>query len=145
MTTIVWDGKTLAADRLVSAGGVRDGEVSKIVKRKKDGALAGGAGPATMVAAFHRWFLKGEKGERPALRSGDTNASCFIIRPDRTIDVHEELGWFPLKAKTYAVGSGYELAYGAIALGAHAVEAIQVAMERDTGSGGAIDALELGK
>lgn len=145
MTTIVWDGKTLAADRLVTVGGIREGAMNKIVKRKKDGALAGGAGAAAMVAAFHRWFLKGEKGKRPELRAGDSNASCFIIRPDHTLEVHEELGWFPLMADNYAAGSGYELAYGAMSMGADATLAVQVATERNTDSGGPIDTLELGK
>lgn len=145
MTTIVWDGKTLAADRRVTSNGVIDGSMSKIVKRKKDGALAGGAGSASLVAAFLRWFLKGERGKRPDLKAGELGASCLIIRPNGKIECHDELGWFESTAPTYATGSGYEFAYGAMSMGASAKTAIEVAAERDTRTGKDIETLELGK
>lgn len=50
MTTIAWDGKTLAADRRVTCGGVTDAKVHKIVRRE-DGALAGSAGNTSLGAA----------------------------------------------------------------------------------------------
>lgn len=145
MTTIVWDGKTLAADRRVTSHGMVDGQMTKIVKRKKDGALAGGAGSASLVAAFHRWFLKGERGKRPELKIGEFAASCVIIRPDKKIECHDEIGWFQSDAANYATGSGFEVAYGALGMGASARTAVQVAAERDTSTGLVIETLELGK
>lgn len=145
MTTIVWDGKSLAADRRVTSHGMIDGSMSKIVKRKKDGALAGGAGSASLVAAFQRWFLKGERGRRPDLKTGEFSASCVIIRPDKKIECHDELGWFESDAANYATGSGFEVAYGALSMGANARTAVQVAAERDTATGLAVEVLELGK
>ncbi len=145
MTTIVWDGKTLSADRRVTANGVIDGTTTKIVKRKKDGALAGGAGSASLVAAFLRWFMKGERGKRPELKVDNYEASAFIIRPDKKIECHDSLGWFVSDAPTYALGSGYEFAYGALSMGANSKTAVQVAAERDTATGLVIETLELGK
>ena len=147
MTTIAWDGKTLAADRRVSFGSVSDGNVTKIVKRKKDGALAAAAGNSSMAAAFRRWFLNGERrlDTKPELSKDTETASGVIIRPNGVVEIHDQYGWFELETEKYANGSGWEIAIGAMHAGATAEEAVRIAAKLDGNTGDEVDVLELGK
>lgn len=143
MTTIAWDGKTLAADRRIDFDGVSDVETTKILKRR-DGALCGTSGAVSLGAAFKRWFLKGEKGERPVLSANGERANGLIIRPNGQLVVHDINGWYEAQAKFYANGSGWELAMGAMHAGATAEQAVAIAAKLDGRTGGDIDTLELG-
>lgn len=142
MTTIAWDGSTLAADRRVNFGGVTDAKTTKIVQRA-DGALAASSGSSSLGAAFKRWFLDGENGERPALDKGTENASGLIIRPSGVLIVHDVSGWYEAEAGFYALGSGWEIALGAMAMGATAEQAVRVAAKFDGNTGGDVDTLSL--
>lgn len=145
MTTIAWDGKILAGDRLFSNGPVAIGESTKIFKRKKDGALCGCSMNVALGTKFMQWFLKGERGKPPSLRDGEEWARVVTIHPDGTITYHEPEGSFKLETNKFAIGSGMEFALGAMAMGAEADMAVRVASMYDTGTGSNIDTLELGK
>ena len=145
MTTIAWDGKTLVADRRINANGIADGEMTKVVKRKKDGALCATAGTAALAAEFQRWFLNGEKGQRPPLKVDDNTASCLIIRPSGALIVHDYLGWHEMHTKYTALGTGWEIALGAMSAGTTAEEAVRIAAKLDGVTGGGLDILEPGK
>lgn len=142
MTTIAWDGKTLAADRRVTCGGVTDAKVHKIVRRE-DGALAGSAGNTSLGAAFKRWFLSGEPGERPPLSREQETANGVIIRPSGLIEIHDVCGWYEAEAPHYALGSGWEIALGAMAAGASAEEAVRIAAKLDGNTGDEVETLTL--
>lgn len=146
MTTIAWDGKHFVADRQVHYNGIADGEHTKIVKREKDGALCGGCGDAALVAAFKRWFLKGEKGDPPPLSVGtDCASSALIIYPNGTMVMHEKTGWYETINDKWAAGTGWEIAVGAMHAGASAEEAVRIAGKLDGATGNTVDILELGK
>ena len=141
MTTIAWDGDTLAADRRVSYGTISDAKVTKISKTKK--GLCGAAGVTSMCAAFRRWFEAGEKGDPPYMgKDGDT-ATGFIIRPDGTRIMYDQHGWYKTDPGPFAMGSGFEVALGAMAQGAAADKAVQVAAEFDGSTGNEVDTLRL--
>lgn len=142
MTTIVWDGQSLAADRRVNYGGVTDTKISKIVRRA-DGALAGSSGNTSLGAAFKRWFLNGESGDRPALEKGSETCNGLIIRPSGALEVHDHVGWYECDAGRYALGSGWEIALGAMAMGADAEAAVRVAAKFDGNTGDEIEVLHL--
>lgn len=144
MTTIAWDGRTLAADRQVSFGGGRMGESAKIARRG-DGALIGCAGVLGMADALRQWFLDGEQGPRPRLEAGaDNTCAAFIVRPDGAIDHISETGVARIESAQFAIGSGADYALGAMSMGADARRAVEVAMGWDNGSGGGIDVLSIG-
>lgn len=142
MTTIAWDGKSLAGDRRVSFGGITDAKVSKIVRRE-DGALAATAGNSSLCAAFRRWFLAGEEGERPALDKGTETSNALIIRPSGLLIIHDLSGWYDADAPLYSMGSGWEIALGAMAMGAHAEEAVRVASRFDGNTGDDIEVFHM--
>lgn len=144
MTTIAWDGKTLAADRRVSTEGIFDCKMTKIHKRK-DGSLVGACGGAALAAAFCRWVIAGEKGKRPELHAEKVSACGLIIRLNGNLILHDETGWFEADPGQYAMGSGWEIALSAMRTGNTAVNAVKIAEELDGGTGCGVDALELGK
>jgi len=49
-----------------------------------------------------------------------------------------------VRAPFYALGSGYQVAMGAMEFGATAEEAVRAAIKWDTGSGGDVTVLRLG-
>ena len=140
MTTIAWDGKTLAADRLSVGGNTRFGEITKIVK-SPSGVLAGGAGNLTTTAGFIRWVKDGMKGKKPPL-SGST---ILMIYPDGSVEIHDENGYSPVEAEYAAIGSGEDYALAVMALGHTAKEAVGAAIKVSVVSGGGIDCLTLDK
>lgn len=141
MTTIAWDGKTLAADRQCNAGGIRDLKVTKILKRK-DGAICGAAGRASEMGGFHRWFLAGEKKSSPKLSE---KSAAFIVRPSGKLVIFDEDGWFEADPGPYAIGTGWEIARATMFLGFNAVKAVETAAALDSNTNNEVDTLELGK
>lgn len=142
MTTVAWDGVTLAADRQVTFGNSADCETTKIA-RGPDGSLIGIVGRLQIGAALLRWFAAGRKDERPALGDGDDGVQAIIINADGTLELHDRAGWAEITAPKYALGSGCEYAFGAMAMGADAVRAVYIAALYDTKTSNVTDALKL--
>lgn len=141
MTTIAWDGKTLAADRRVSYGSISDAKTTKIAKTKY--GLCGASGNSSLGAAFKRWFQNGEKGDPPPLGKDGETATAFIIRGAGVRLHYDQWGWYEADPGPFAMGSGYEIAIGAMESGKTAVEAVQTAAKLDGYTGDEIDTLEL--
>lgn len=149
MTTIAFDGKTMAADKQ-SVGGSRKYQQHgcKIRAGSYHGqpALFSGAGTIVYCDAVIEWLQAGMPDEgRPEM---PTNPDSF------TVLVATELGLFeyidslrplalgPLK---WAIGSGAEYALGAMAAGASAKRAVEIACTLDVNSGMGVDVLTLRK
>jgi len=141
MTTIAWDGKTLAADRRVSYGSISDAKMTKIAKTKF--GLCGAAGNSSLAAGFKRWFHNGEKGDPPTLGKDGEIATAFIIRSSGLRLHYDQCGWYEVDPGPFAIGSGYEIAIGAMESGKSAVQAVQIAAKLDGCTGNEIDILEL--
>lgn len=145
MTTIAWDGKTLAGDRRITANGVVNTESTKVHKRK-DGALIGISGELCTSSEFVRWFMKGEKGKKPPLKAMATSelaASAIIIRPNGTVEAHDQDGWHVVESSRYAIGSGGNFAMVAMKCGAFADRAVEIAAEFDVYTGSKVDCVSL--
>lgn len=141
MTTVAFRDGVLAADTIMTSGGVLSGEICKIVRRV-DGDMAGGAGDAAFLVAFQEWFMSGESGPLPELKEGDNWIDRgAIFRRDGRIDVFEPRGKFQVMARYYAMGSGKEAALGAMYAGADAVTAVRAAIEHDPHTGGRVTVL----
>lgn len=134
MTTIAFREGVLAADTLVSGGGVRLGYVTKV--RKLGSVLAAGAGTMSFVQGFLDWFAAGMEGDPPET-GGEFEG--LIIHDGRVVTWND--GWDSLAAPFYAIGSGKYQALGAMAAGATAEEAVRAAILTDCYSGGPIDIL----
>ena len=146
MTTIAYRNGIMAGDRRVTNHNIIEPDVTKIFKRDSDGALIGAAGTLGLATRFTRWFLAGEKGEPPELfdKDGGCEAEAIIVRPNCHPETHYRYGVIHLESDYYAIGSGSCAALTALDLGFSAIEAVDAAARRDTGTGPKHDVLHLG-
>jgi 20S proteasome alpha/beta subunit len=139
MTTIAWDGSTLAGDRRGNAGGMAY-EVCKL-RRTADGRLLGFSGEIGVGTLMLDWLDRG--GPRPAAQDSDRWATLLEIEPDGSCWCHGRDGRWRIEQGFFAIGSGRDFALAAMAMGADAAKAVEVAARFDTGTGNGVDALRL--
>lgn len=138
MTTIAFDGKTLAADSLVCSGDMRFGHADKII-RLEDGRLLAGCGNPAVLHAVVAW-LNG--GEEPKFRDGEAFQG-IVVHPDgRAEEISGNFRLWPA-CVPFAAGSGEPFALVAMRLGKSAAEAVAVACEFDTRSAGPVQVVDV--
>jgi ATP-dependent protease HslVU (ClpYQ) peptidase subunit len=138
MTTIATDGKTMAADGLIT----ENDRVCLLdhvkVRRLKDGRLVGFCGNAYNWDSFAGWLEDG--GDVPKVEEG---FGCLILSTDGSVSSYDQHGrQFP-EMPPVAIGSGGALAQGAMDAGKSAAEAVSIACYRDIFSGGVVTVLEI--
>lgn len=138
MTTIAWDGRTLAGDRLVVQGTAVFGQARK-VHRLPDGRLLGVAGPLAAFGAVMLWLRDG--GDRP--KDWPEQMEVIEVLPSGHVRSHEAMGVIAMERGPQVLGSGGKFALAAMALGKTAEEAVRLAARLDTCTGSRIDVLAL--
>ena len=142
MTTIAWDGKALAADKLASSSS-GNLHVTKI-RRLSDGRLVGGSGDAVLVFLFMDWLEAGSPLPRPTWSDEEEKICIIEVMPGGQVYRHEAFGRYPIACPCQAsTGTGAAFARGAMAAGKSAAEAVAIANELDCYSGGGVDVLVL--
>lgn len=141
MTTIAWDGKTLAVDSQRTAGDViEDTCTTKLFTDCGSYKAATGCGRHSNLLSFIKWVKCGCLiGSFPTDKE-DANGHGVVIN-DKA-----ELIRFPFsgdgvgikESSTFTDGSGWMLALGALDAGATAEEAVKVAIKRDVYTGGKV-------
>lgn len=133
MTVIAWDGKTLAADRLAVFGGMCH-EASKIFEHK--GVLYGVAGHLNQAILFKEWIISGQCPDHLPGPNGVLNdLHVFEVYKGKAFgrDCDHITARVPLiGADCWAIGSGRELAMGAMLAGKDAQSAVRLACAQDT-------------
>ncbi|MCA3042496.1 MAG: hypothetical protein ING51_05735 [Rhodocyclaceae bacterium] len=145
MTTVAWDGYTLAADKRATVGGMP--YVTTKLKRLNGGpyhnAICGWAGTESIAKEVVSWLQSGaEPKEFPAVQRGSDWVPIILIHEDQCL-VFEQTP-FPVERdinKPTAIGSGREYAIGAMYWGANANAAVSVASKCDVYSGEGVDEL----
>lgn len=151
MTTVAWDGRTLASDSQASAGDA----VCTLREQKlfyprdnEEWAVNG----ERILAIGYSGDCGTEFEVQDTMRSGLTYASTFIpesefsalavagtgrawIISKGTDKTHASIS---LQLDPYAIGSGGMIARAAMRCGKHAIDAVQVAIEMDVFSGGKV-------
>ena len=143
MTVIAWDGRTLAADKMGDADGLRR-TTTKI--RRFDGGLFGSAGAASRGAEMFAWIVSGaDPATVPSFQlSPDDYQSVMVVRNDGTVWVYGCSAYpFQMEDPFHAIGSGRDFAVAAMHLGCNATQAVEVASRFESGCGMGIDTLEL--
>lgn len=138
MTTIAWDGKTLAADTLATANGLRDHKTTKAFRHK--GVLIAACGSSALCGKFREWVIAGMNGESPF--EGAEDGTGFVVSEGAAVCFGTS-GCWSVSEPFYTLGSGYPIALGALAMGATAKQAVEIAARFDTTTGGEITALSL--
>ena len=141
MTTVVWDGKSLAADSQVTTGSVR-GTAHKLAKSKA-GFLVAGCGDWPTVKMWINWVLAGMPPEQQPSSVSETSILIVDPRGRPTLFADTPVA-SPLPRKQWAIGSGADIALGAMAAGADARAAVKIACKLDVYSGGKIVVLTPG-
>lgn len=139
MTTIAWDGKTLAADRQLTASGVRY-ETTK-AHRLKDGSLFASCGNLENNASVLN-FLNGDS-EKPVLDKDD-DFDGILVKPDGSAwMLNKKLHAVRIESPRFSTGSGRDFALLAMKLGKTAREAVAIAAELDIWTGMGVTELQL--
>lgn len=147
MTTIAWDGKTLAVDR-----GSWQGYIANRVNKLRN--VGGGnrrpgqswialAGDAHIAEATWRWLLG---SDWPRLLDADYNKVCGVLvttereifRVSAGMETFEQILDVP-----FADGGGADMALGAMLAGATAAKAVELVATRSNLSWGGVDSVNL--
>lgn len=137
MTTIAWDGKTLAVDSQVTKG-----ETITSINTKK---LFLDVGPFKAVAftgtnqdikSVLDWIESGDKNQ---LKFDEFFIILAIDHKGKCQRMNKaEIGEFTLEGGVVTEGCGGDIALGAMDAGATAVEAVKIACKRDIYTGGRV-------
>lgn len=145
MTTIAWDGTTLAADTrsVCDCVPVR---VSKLFR--VDHLVYAGVGNLAECHVIAQWLAAGSPAsDRP---SCEDDGRCGIVVDLRTGKASRLIGkakviQIPIHEPFEAMGSGSQFAMAAMALGKTAAEAVKLAMRFDVFTGGPIESVRVKK
>jgi ATP-dependent protease HslVU (ClpYQ) peptidase subunit len=142
LTTVAFDGKTLAADSGMVYEGVKYKYSGKI-RRLSNGCLAGFAGDVDNGQLLLDW-LDGDRRKKLPVFQKEDDADAILITPTGQIafcGISGVLLW--LDDKIMALGTGGNLALGAMLAGTTAVEAVKIAILRDPNSGFDVISIDL--
>ena len=128
MTTIACDLEEMATDSLATVNDIRIARKQKLYRINGD--LVACAGRTGDAANFREWYANG--GEKPGV---DDEFAALVL-------TKEGIGWYDATCTKIAiddaicaVGSGADLARGAMMAGASPGRAVEIACEYDVGSG----------
>lgn len=136
MTVIAWDGKTLAGDKQSNFNGIRS-RTRKVYKVSR--GVFGCSGITSECQAYVRW------AKNPVIPAPIfTDINILFIDNDLRVWLSDQSGqWSLLKQPVSAIGSGSELAIGAMLAGATAKEAVRLACRTSIYCGMGIDVVRL--
>lgn len=139
MTTIAYDGVSIAADTLTLFGVEKAKYPARKIEVRGDGIYAA-SGPANMLRRLIKWLHDGaDYDDTPSVKMENANWSLLVIKPDGTawcaMMLHPEL---IRVSAPFAIGSGADFALGAMACGKTAAEAVEIASQFDVNTGGSI-------
>lgn len=142
MSIIVWDGKSLAADKQSTHVGLRS-TVSKI-RRLQSGEVVAWCGTNDGGLLMAHLYERGQLIEKwPEFQKDKDDFVMFIVASHAGLVFYERNPIAQRYEQQYAAfGSGRDYAMGALAMGADARRAVEVACQFDNGCGCGIDVLE---
>lgn len=137
MTTIVCNRHGMAADKRISGGAMfRSTKIFRV-----HGALLGISGNVEQALRFVEWRRTPET--KPQFVDV-TGIEVIELTPSGAlIWWGSEMVGIPIEEDYYAIGSGAQLALGALSMGATPKQAVQVAARWDTGTGTEIQTMTL--
>lgn len=141
MTTIAYKNGVMAADRLCTKGGLVTGTVRKVWKSQ--GLLYGVAGSISAVQQIMKWS-KGDRNRLPTITHNVPFCCMVVAQRGQVFEFsNDDRDGCILTCDQYAIGSGADLALGAMLAGSGARRAVRLACDLDVHSGGGIDVIRL--
>ena len=138
MTTIAWDGKTLAVDSMVTSGStiisIDQEKLFIDIGRYKAVAISGSI---VCMEALIEWICNGENGDPPKV--DDYDSLMCVDEDGRMLTFWHDSSKKPqYNSGITAGGNGHEIALGAMEAGATAVEAVEIACKLNIYTGGKV-------
>lgn len=131
MTTIAWDGRTLAADRGAWSNGLHQPtkKVFRITAPDRRRFLVAFAGDTAFCMQVLRW-MEGKGGHPGACLSEDEAKDCAVVIDEklRIWRLSSRLFWYRFRGSVHSFGAGQEVALGALMAGADAIKAVRITM-----------------
>lgn len=143
MSIVVWDGKTLAADKQVTSG-----ELAKTgtkIRRLKNGEIVAFTDCVENGLLLMKWYENGAKVEDwPEFQKDKEDWSTLIVARNGACFYYQQQPEPQMVEDHFAAGgSGRDFAYGALATGADARKAVEIASRFNVHCGMGIDAFDL--
>lgn len=136
MTVIAWDGKTLAADKRADVGGTA--LTTTKIKKLESGEIVAFTGSVSTGRILLDWYENGaEPEEWPESQNGDDWARLIVASKGGVCFYEGHPVAVHCEDKFAAFGSGRDVALGALAMGADAIKAVEIAsmFQSDCGNG----------
>lgn len=125
MSVIAWDGKTLSADRQSTNAEMR---VSVSKMRKTDDAIIAWTGAYEYGLLLAQWYIDGAQTDKwPAFQRTDKWCRLVVATKQGVVEYEQEPVAQPVSAEFFAWGAGRDFAMGALAMGATAQQAVEIA------------------
>jgi hypothetical protein len=142
MSIVVWDGKTLAADMQATCADARF-KVSKM-RRLDDGTVLAWAGHQDGGLAMARWYETGADPNKLPPCQKDEWTRLIVVQPGGKVVFYEQFG-YPIEVLDCpaAWGSGRDFALGALAMGADARRAVEIACQFNINCGMGVEAIDV--
>lgn len=136
MTTVAYKDGVMAADTQVSGGYTKLASIVK-VERTPQGYLVGACGSSAYCYKVRSWASDTKTPDAPPMPENDDD-NAIMVKPDGTIVLIWKVGLTEVAAPFYAIGSGRYHALGVMAFGGSAIEAVEVSIQLDLGTGGEV-------
>lgn len=135
MSTIAWDGYTLAADKQATSGNLK-AKCSKMLSLN-DGTVLATAGSLAEGYSLFDWYVEGaDRDMYPGFQNDSERWTSLIVALPNGKCFEFEQAYHPLPVKgKSAWGSGRSYALAAMEMGADAVKAVKVASKFDPSTG----------
>lgn len=142
MTVVAWDGKILAADKMVSFGGL----FAKTTKITRVGDfLLGGCGSSAMLNELMHWWIAGAYPVKfpNSHRDYKESPTLLVIGHDMIRQYENTPSPINIESYQWAIGSGRDFAMMAMHLGHNAEYAVMATSRLCNDCGCGVDTLEL--
>lgn len=136
---IAWDGQTLAADRRCTRGGT----VYAIRKLHRVGdIIVGLSGGSDFCQTLLSWFEAGRPADAfPETQKHEDYACALFVHDGKVFTIDRSPHPVEMLEPICAIGSGREVALGAMTVGATAVQAVAAASRWCDSCGNGVDSL----
>ena len=144
MTVVVWDGSTLATDKAASDGAAHwhtDKAWYHVAEEGK--VVLSGTGPLHSILSMKEWFIQG--ADRDTFPTLQTTHPCHFVVVNYAGLYRYEAHPLPIShgRRQCAFGEGKDFAYGALAMGATAAQAVEIANQFSAHCGLGVDVFAL--
>ena len=143
MTTIAFDGRYIVSDSLQGSQDF-DSPVPAVKLLQDGDTVYAICGYFAWFDAWIKWHKDGyDPNNTPVCKFPNSETDFIVFRGGECVTFSSEMPYPDKAFAGEAFGSGRKYAMGAMAFGANAMQAVEVAIKLDPGSGGPVQVIDL--